>query len=213
MNGYIYVITNKINNKQYVGKTTTSIKERFASHIRDSKRERCEKRPLYSAMNKYGSNNFIIELLEECDLSILSERESFWINKLNTYHNGYNATLGGDGKILYDYTAIAEDYENGLLVKEISAKYGCDKEVVERAVRLNGHFNSSGNRYKRDQKKVAQYDKNNNFIQKFDSQKQAAEYLISQGSKGKISSISTNIGRVVKGQRKTAEGYIWKACD
>ena len=68
---YIYVITNDINGKQYVGKTNNSIEQRFKEHIKDSKRERCEKRPLYNAMNKYGIEHFSIKELEQC-----SEEES-----------------------------------------------------------------------------------------------------------------------------------------
>lgn len=63
---FIYVITNDINSKRYVGKTNNSIEKRFKEHIKNSKRERCEKRPLYNAMNKYGIEHFHIEELEEC---------------------------------------------------------------------------------------------------------------------------------------------------
>lgn len=41
--GYIYCITNLINNKRYVGKTTGTIQKRFKEHCRDSQKERCEK--------------------------------------------------------------------------------------------------------------------------------------------------------------------------
>ena len=64
--GYIYCITNLINGKQYVGKTTSTIEERFREHCSDSKKERCERRPLYNAMNKYGIENFVVEELIEC---------------------------------------------------------------------------------------------------------------------------------------------------
>ena len=65
---YIYVITNNINGKQYVGKTNLTIDQRFKQHLRDSNKERCEKRPLYDAMNKYGIEHFSIEQLEECSV-------------------------------------------------------------------------------------------------------------------------------------------------
>ena len=112
---YIYKITNKINNKIYIGKTShSSIEERFKEHIRDSRKTRCEKRPLYDAMNKYGVENFSIEQIEQVkNDEIASEREQFWIEKLRTYIgfsdcNGYNATLGGDSKRYYNYTEIAK---------------------------------------------------------------------------------------------------------
>ena len=104
---FIYVITNDVNGKQYVGKTNFSLERRFKEHILDSKRERCNKRPLYSAMNKYGIEHFHIEKLEECSAEDSSKREEYWIAKLNTYgHTGYNATKGGDSKKYYDYKEI-----------------------------------------------------------------------------------------------------------
>lgn len=81
---YIYCITNLINSN--VGKTTTSIEERWKEHCYDFQKERCNKRPLYDAMNKYGVENFMIEELEYVDSnSELSEREIYWIKELGTY--------------------------------------------------------------------------------------------------------------------------------
>lgn len=54
-------------------------------------------------MNKYGIENFKVECLEEVDNDILSDREIYWIHELQSYKDGYNATKGGDGKIIYDY--------------------------------------------------------------------------------------------------------------
>ena len=48
-------------------------------------------------MRKYGIEHFTIEAIEECPINILSEREKYWISEFDSYHNGYNATLGGDG--------------------------------------------------------------------------------------------------------------------
>ena len=40
MNGFIYKITNKVNNKIYIGKTMTSIEKRFQEHIRESRKKK-----------------------------------------------------------------------------------------------------------------------------------------------------------------------------
>lgn len=121
---YIYCITNIINNKQYVGKTTSTIEERFKEHCRDSRKTRCNKRPLYNAMNKYGIENFKIEEIEYIeDDKLLAEREIYWINELNTYgYNGYNASKGGDGKILYDYNEIIDLYNMRYSQKQVAEK-------------------------------------------------------------------------------------------
>ena len=96
--GFIYKIVNNVNNKLYVGKTTQTIEKRFKDHIKNAKNK--VNRYLYDAMNKYGYENFHTELIEECDDSILSSREIFWIKELNTFWLngfGYNMTIGGDG--------------------------------------------------------------------------------------------------------------------
>jgi group I intron endonuclease len=75
---YIYRIVNDINNKSYIGKTTlSSINKRFQQHLKESSYRRSENRPLYRAINKYGKEHFYIELVEECPLELLSEREIY----------------------------------------------------------------------------------------------------------------------------------------
>lgn len=209
MKGFVYCIVNNVNQKKYIGKTLKSIEERFKEHCKDCKKISLEKRPLYLAMNKYGIENFSIYLLEEVDIQNLSNKEIYWINQMDTYHNGYNATLGGDGKILYDYSLFVEDYKSGMLIKEIAEKYGCDTQPVETALKLQ-NIDGKLNALNRQKHKVAQYSLDNEYIQSFDSIRDAARFLISQGHNGKITSIATNIGRVVKGTRHSCEGYIWK---
>lgn len=130
---FIYVITNQVNGKRYVGKTThNSINKRWKEHIKDSKNRKYNKRPLYNALNKYGIENFIIEQLEECSIETLEERELYWIDKLNTYHSGYNATKGGDGKNLYGYKEIASKYLELQHQQKTADYFGCTRETVKK---------------------------------------------------------------------------------
>lgn len=89
---YIYCITNHVNGKKYIGKTTSSVSKRWKEHCRDYKKERCKDRPLYRAMNKYGIDSFSIEMLEECSSKESSERETYWINEFKTYEQ-YNEDM------------------------------------------------------------------------------------------------------------------------
>lgn len=68
--GYIYKITNDKNGKMYIGKTELpNPEDRWKEHLNDYKKERCEKRPLYEAMNKYGVEHFHFEVIEETENS------------------------------------------------------------------------------------------------------------------------------------------------
>ena len=93
MDMFIYKMTNKINDKLYVGQTTKNIYDRFREHCYKSSNSRYLKR----AITESGVENFSIELIQICDsISQLDEREEFWIKELNSLApNGYNLTTGG----------------------------------------------------------------------------------------------------------------------
>ena len=61
-------------------------------------------------MRKYGKDNFLIELIEECPNEMLNDKEIYWISYYNSYYNGYNASLGGDGHTKYNYDDIVNYY-------------------------------------------------------------------------------------------------------
>ena len=201
--GYIYSITNKLNGKKYIGKTVGEIEKRWREHIRDSKKRRCEKRPLYSAMRKYGESNFFVEQIEECADAKLSEREKYWIQKYNTYKNGYNATLGGDGKIYLNYEEVVNLYRETHNIAEVSRKIGCSKDSVSNILKArdinivpNGEVTT-----KKLSKKVVQYDKNGNYIKTFSS------YTEAENAMGNT---QRHICDCANGKRKSAYGFIWK---
>lgn len=209
--GFIYKISNDINEHVYVGQTTLSIEERFQEHIKESQRYRAKNRPLYNAMKKYGSEHFYVDLIEECDEAILSEREKYWITYYNSYADGYNATRGGDGSSLYDYDSVIEMYNNGMTMQEISAHFNCDRNVIQRALK-RAKINSYTNGINRISSKVDMYNKDSEFIQTFLSYHDAARWLIDNGySNANAHSIATNIGRAVEGKRKTCCNFIWNS--
>lgn len=93
----LYKITNMINNKSYIGITKLKIEERFKKHLRDSQ---CPLYPLHCAMQKYGTTNFKIELLEESDnKQYISNKEQPTIEIYESHisKNGYNVATGGYG--------------------------------------------------------------------------------------------------------------------
>ena len=93
--GVIYLITNTLNGKNYVGKTKQKLEKRITQHKYDSRKGRPG---LGAAIRKYGWENFSVEVLETCPVEMLNEREMFWIRELNSKApNGYNLTDGGDG--------------------------------------------------------------------------------------------------------------------
>ena len=73
--GYIYKITNDVNGKMYIGKTEYVNPEKgWKEHLKDYKRRKNEKRPLYAAMKKYGEEHFYFEIIEKSDNT--EEREN-----------------------------------------------------------------------------------------------------------------------------------------
>ena len=98
---YIYKITNLITDKNYIGYTSRDINKRFYEHKWEALNTNYEnnKSYLYQSMRKYGTENFIIELVLEFDEKEYNwkELEKYYIKEYNTLRpNGYNLLEGGD---------------------------------------------------------------------------------------------------------------------
>lgn len=93
----IYKITNLINGKMYVGQSV-NIERRWREE-RSAVNSPCDHEyfsPKCRAMRKYGLDNFSFEILEECNIELLNQREKYWADTLNTYTpNGYNVAICG----------------------------------------------------------------------------------------------------------------------
>lgn len=206
MTGFIYKITNDVNDKIYIGKTLKTIEERFQEHLKDSRKESLEKRPLYNAIRAYGEEHFQVSLVEECDIDKLSDREIFWINYYSSFAKGYNATLGGDGKILYNYEEIASFLKTGASNQEVCDKFGCCKDTVSFIRKL---YSISPQKKHPQMKKINQYDLSGNFIQEFNSVGDAVRWLSETAGIKYDGGVKSHIMDVCKGKRKTAYKYKW----
>lgn len=111
--GYIYKITNNINQKIYIGKTTKErASDRFSQHRYLARHLEQEKGSsyLHKAMNSYGVDNFSFEVIEICDNELLNEKEQYWIREYNSMSpNGYNLTSGGEGTVGYSREQTVEE--------------------------------------------------------------------------------------------------------
>lgn len=106
----IYLITNKINGKQYVGQTQAEpgYLIRYRNHINDANTFYHSNCVLHNAIHKYGAENFKVELIEDnIEESEIDEKEKFYIAKFDTFFKdgkGYNMTYGGQGIHGYQHT-------------------------------------------------------------------------------------------------------------
>ena len=91
----IYKITNTINGKIYIGRST-NIQDRWVQHIKSALEiGTIAKTQLYKEMKEYGIENFSFELLEKCDKSQLNEKEKYYIALFKTNEWGLNENSGG----------------------------------------------------------------------------------------------------------------------
>lgn len=204
--GYIYKITNDINNKVYIGKTLASISERWKEHLSDMDKRKNEKRPLYAAMRKYGTSHFYIEEVEQCSNDIINERECYWIDFYDSYSNGYNATKGGDGKSYADVEAIITLWNEGKNIKEIHDITGHDHTTITNHLINYGITAEERQKRGRDylRKAVVMLDKNTDKVLRvFEMVADTEVFLQKPGGRRHVS-------EVCNGKRKTAYGYKWK---
>ena len=211
---YIYKITNIINNKCYIGKTLNTVQERWREHCSDYKKRDEEKRPLYSAMKKYGIKNFKIEEIEQCSENIAIEREKYWIEYYGSFHNGYNATLGGDGKAYLDRQLLIKTYNEIQNIKETAKILNIDAGHLSKILKENNIEVKTSQQVINEKygKAILMLDKDSEKgIQSFVSLADAARFIKNQtNSLADIRGMTVHIRQAAQGKRKTAYGYKWK---
>ena len=206
---YIYKITNDINEKVYIGKTSSSIETRWRQHRDDANTQTKNHRPLYSAIRKYGIEHFFIEQIEEVQTdAIACEREKYWIEYYGSFKNGYNATKGGDGCQYADYDLIYALFKEGKTGKEICQITGyTDKTVTNALIQAGTTAAERRARGRTNSQAVFMLDLETlEILKSFPSYAEAERFLEKPGSRRHIS-------EVCRGKRQTAYGYKWKMAD
>lgn len=205
---YIYQIINDINDKVYVGKTEDTIEKRFKQHCSDAFTRGKEQRPLYAAMRKYGTQHFHIELIEETDSP--SEREVYWIVEKDSYYNGYNATLGGEGTKKVSDEEIILCYQKLGNQKAVAAELGICVDTIRKV--LKSHHIEIEKCPTQIGNPIWAYTQKGEIVKQFSSYGDAARWLISNKhtTMEAVDKVSYNLGRAVdQKKRKTAFGFMW----
>ena len=216
--GYIYKITNRLNNKVYVGQTKYTLAHRFSQH-----KNSLASTDLHDDMKLYGSENFFIEELEQCINDQLNEREKYWIQYFDSYNNGYNMNRGGAGnyigRTIYCYTLAGNLYKVYKDFSEAAEDTGLDSSIIKSAVY---NHNLSGGGYQwffeedKEQVKVLSnlkqnYGKISPLTVQYDiTGKYLATFTTMQEAEKTTGVLSSGIARCVNGESSHAGGFIWK---
>ena len=211
--GYIYKITNRINDKIYIGQTSRSIEMRWKEHVRHAFEPNVAgyNSHFYKSIRKYGISNFTVDLIEKCSNGLMNEREIFWIDFYNSFNPkyGYNLTRGGEGTRSINYEEVYERYDNGESIAEISINMDISRSNLAQILKGYDNYNMAMNierGYKYMSKKkgtpVCQYDLSGNLIAIFASSKAAAKAV--------AKTTHANISKVCKTKQGLSGGYQWR---
>lgn len=175
----IYKITNKINNKCYIGQTIKSAKQRWEEHQRHAfgSHPNDVNKTLYKAIRKYGLENFTFEVIQDNieTYEQLDKAEIYWIDFYNGFIRGYNETLGGQQyhEILPN-KEIIEDYYKTRSARKTALNFGIDHSTVDNILNQNNiprfTFRQAAGQ------KISI--KKDNFYKEFDSVKDCAEWFV-----------------------------------
>lgn len=112
----IYGIHNMINDQWYVGQSQ-DIEKRWNAHRWGLSHGIGESIHLLRAWRKYGEAAFEWIVLEECNIKALDKKEIEWINKKDSFRNGYNQTIGGGGVRGYQQSEETQEKRSAALAK------------------------------------------------------------------------------------------------
>ena len=140
----IYKITNKINNKSYIGQSV-HIERRWMEHCLPSANSL-----IGNAIKKYGKDNFNFEVLENCFIEELNDLEEYYIHQYNTITPfGYNVLNYQNGRVTVNNIGadilkqLCDDIQNSeLFFIDIAKKYNLSTRTIIRINLGQTHYNS-----------------------------------------------------------------------
>lgn len=203
----IYKITNKINNKCYIGQTIKSGEERWKEHQQHAYGSHSNdiNKTLYQAIRKYGIENFTFDIIQDNIETVeqLDKAEIYWIDYYNSFVKGYNETFGGQQyhKILPN-EEIINDYYKTKSARKTALKFGIDHGTVDNILNQNNiprfSFRESTGKRIRISKE--------NFVKEFNSVKDCAEWFVEnkQCKTDKVESARTGLKNA-----RTTTGYYY----
>jgi group I intron endonuclease len=211
--GEIYKITNTINDKIYVGQTTRTAAIRWKEHQKNIQALK-HRLPLYKALDKYGVDNFVVEVLEICEDNQLNEKEVYWIKKLESFgEKGYNCTVGGQGNtikydISLDIEIIAERYQQGERLDLICKQYNHDYLTVKRLLEERGIMVDTMAGPKKVSKQIYQINPQDfSLVASYPSISAAARAICEEGKNPRA--IANHLSKY-KDTDTVSHGYLWK---
>ena len=212
--GYIYKITNLINGNCYIGQTSKPVKLRWKEHKKDAtdiSRGKYEY-PLYRAFRKYGFENFSFEIIEKCKISELNDKEIYWINFYNSYHDGYNQCLGGEGKKILELNEkeIIEQYSKIQNIQKVARLNNCSSQSISNILNKHNipiksaHDHTIENAYD-----TYRLDKNGQILEIYESIIEAGRWLKNQGLSDKNDNANYIAIRTAILMGYSSHGYYW----
>lgn len=177
----IYKITNKVNQKIYIGLTRQPLKLRFRAHCFR------KKTAISLAIHKYGKENFTVEVIDTAShIEELQIKERYHIAQCNSFYpNGYNLTIGGEN------SQITENTKNKISIT-----------LKKQNRPMNDDTKKAFNNYlKSKQQKVFQYTLDLQLVNIYSSLKEVS--LIAGYS-------SKQLGRAIHNRTGIYKNYYWK---
>lgn len=165
----IYKITNKNNNKVYIGQSSY-IEKRWERHRTGpfNPNNNQYHSPFYRAIRKYGLDSFNFEVIEECSQSELNDKEIYWIKYYNATNpeKGYNLCDGGQKGhfVKLDYNSLKEIKDliknSSMYLKDIAQKYNVSLITIKDINQGYSWYDENENYPLRQTKNIKYYCKN-----------------------------------------------------